>query len=60
MTSILLILGFTMLAGAGYCFLLIKKPGMYPPKYLLKKRAATLGAGGGLLLLLGISVTLFF
>ncbi|MEW9109182.1 hypothetical protein ACQCT6_06220 [Cytobacillus gottheilii] len=59
MTSILLILGFTMLAGAGYCFLLIKKPGMYPPKYLLKKRAATLGAGGGLLLLLGI-VTLFF
>ncbi len=59
MTSILFILCFIMLACAGYCFLLIKKPGMYPPKYLLKKRAAALGAIGGLLLFLAI-VTLFF
>lgn len=59
MTSILFLLCFILLAGAGYCFLLMKKPGMYPPKYLLKKRAAALGAGGGVFLFLAI-VTLIF
>nr|WP_026582383.1 hypothetical protein [Bacillus sp. J33] len=39
--------------------LLIKKPGVYPPKYVLKKRAAALAAGGAVLFLLALIVGSF-
>jgi hypothetical protein len=32
----------------------IQKPGMYPPKNILKRRAGVLGTGGVVALLLGI------
>ncbi|GLB58803.1 hypothetical protein NCCP133_09360 [Cytobacillus sp. NCCP-133] len=44
----------------GIHFLLsIKKPGVYPPKYVLKKRAAALAAGGAVLFLLALIVGSF-
>lgn len=46
-------MGVALLAGGIYSFLSLKKPGFYPPKYILKKRAAALGGGGIVLLLMG-------
>ncbi|GAM15042.1 hypothetical protein SAMD00020551_3198 [Mesobacillus selenatarsenatis SF-1] len=40
--------------GAVHHLLALKKPGMYPPKALLRKRAGTLAGGGAIFLLIGI------
>ncbi|KAB2337133.1 hypothetical protein F7731_05775 [Cytobacillus depressus] len=53
-TGVFFTIGFVFLAGGIYCMLAMRKPGFYPPKYILKKRAAALGAGGTVLLLLGV------
>ncbi|WP_394233253.1 hypothetical protein [Niallia oryzisoli] len=37
----------------------IKKPGVYPPKYILKRRSATMAAGGLLFFLIGCIISLF-
>ncbi|KPL61525.1 hypothetical protein [Rossellomorea vietnamensis] len=37
-----------------YNFISIQRPGMYPPKNILKKRATILGAGGLITFLIGI------
>ncbi|MBY0123075.1 hypothetical protein [Bacillus sp. S/N-304-OC-R1] len=46
-------IGTLLIAGGIYFMLAIKKPGFYPPKYILKKRAASFGAIGIVLLLMG-------
>ena len=46
-------IGAVLIAGGVYFMLAMRKPGFYPPKYILKKRAAALGAGGIVLLLMG-------
>lgn len=50
----LITLGFILIIGSVYFILAIIKPGVYPPKYILKKRAVTLGAIGTVLLILGL------
>ncbi len=40
--------------GALYFFLSAKKPGMYPPRNVLKKRARTMALAGGAAFLLGL------
>ncbi|KAA9031651.1 hypothetical protein F4V44_00990 [Niallia endozanthoxylica] len=37
----------------------IKKPGVYPPKYMLKKRSVAMAAGGLIFFLIGCIVSLF-
>ena len=52
-------LSVVLFLGGIHFFLSIKKPGVYPPKYVLKKRAAALAAAGALLFLLGMIVGSF-
>ncbi|MGZ4159911.1 MAG: hypothetical protein ACXVNF_03810 [Neobacillus sp.] len=37
----------------------LKRPGVYPPKQVIKKRAATLAVGGGICLLVATMFTYF-
>ncbi|MGM0841199.1 MAG: hypothetical protein ACQEWE_10745 [Bacillota bacterium] len=37
-----------------YNFISIQRPGMYPPKSILKKRAAIMGSGGVITFLIGV------
>lgn len=52
-TAVFFTIGTILIAGGIYFLLAIKKPGFYPPKYILRKRAAALGAAGIVLLLMG-------
>ena len=52
-------LSVVLFLGGIHFFLSIKKPGVYPPKYVLKKRAAAFAAGGALLFILGLIVGSF-
>ncbi|PFA62571.1 hypothetical protein CN378_20315 [Bacillus sp. AFS015802] len=54
-----IIFGFFALSGVlflsmVYNFISIQRPGMYPPKNILKKRATILGSGGLITFLIGI------
>lgn len=53
-TSVVFLISIVFFAGAIHNLLALKKPGMYPPKSILRKRAGALGGGGAILLLLGI------
>ncbi|MEH7503242.1 hypothetical protein V7152_14730 [Neobacillus drentensis] len=48
-----------LLLGAIKYFLELTRPGVYPPKQILKKRAAALAGGGGIFLLIAIMITYF-
>lgn len=37
----------------------IKKPGVYPPKYILKRRSAAMATGGLVFFLIGCIISLF-
>jgi len=37
----------------------IKKPGVYPPKYMLKRRSAAMATGGLIFFLIGCMIRLF-
>ncbi|WP_316571174.1 hypothetical protein [Neobacillus sp. YIM B06451] len=55
--AIFFFLGGAMLAVAGvYHVALYNRPGMYPPKQLLKARAIALAAGAGLFFLFGMLI----
>lgn len=45
--------------GAFKCFLDLTRPGVYPPKLMLKKRAAALIGGGGIFLLIAVIFSKF-
>jgi len=47
-------IGALLFAGGAHFMLALKRPGVYPPKYILKKRAAALAAGGAGFLLIGV------
>lgn len=53
-TTVLFTIGVGLIIGGVYFLLAIKKPGVFPPKYILKKRAVALTAIGTALLILGI------
>jgi hypothetical protein len=48
-----------LLLGAIKYFLEVTRPGVYPPKQILKKRAVALAGGGGIFLLIAIMITYF-
>ncbi|MDZ5470206.1 hypothetical protein SM124_00460 [Bacillus sp. 31A1R] len=47
-------ISIVLFLGTFYHVIAIQKPGFYPPKVVLKKRASALASGGGVFLLLGI------
>jgi hypothetical protein len=51
-------LSAVLLFGAFYNTISLKKPGFYPPKKILKKRAALLAASGFLGFLLGMFLSM--
>lgn len=53
-TSIVFLISIVFFAGAVHNLLALKKPGMYPPKALLRKRAGSLAGGGAILLVIGV------
>lgn len=57
--SVVFFISFVMFAGAVHNLLALNKPGMYPPKVLLRKRAGSLAGGGAILLLIGIIFSSF-
>ncbi|WP_066068349.1 hypothetical protein [Neobacillus soli] len=48
-----------LLLGTFKYFLELKRPGVYPPKQVLKKRAAALAGGGGICLLVAVMLSYF-
>lgn len=52
-------LGIVLVLSAIYNLLAIKKPGFYPPKTLLKKRAMIFASGGVIAILIGIILLIF-
>ncbi|MDQ0973078.1 hypothetical protein QFZ31_002956 [Neobacillus niacini] len=58
-TSILFLLSILQFVGAIWNALALKRPGFYPPKQVLKKRATALAGGGAIFLLLTIILSSF-
>jgi hypothetical protein len=54
-----LLLGFLSLGLCIFYLLASKKPGVYPPKYILKRRAGTMAGGSVVFFLIGIIVYSF-
>jgi hypothetical protein len=52
----LFVISLLFFIGSLHKFFLLKKTASYPPKHVLKKKAATLGAGGFLFLFIFIMV----
>ncbi|MFC4797844.1 hypothetical protein ACFPA1_00525 [Neobacillus sp. GCM10023253] len=46
--------------GTGKFVIDLTKPGVYPPKQIIKKRAAVCASGGGIFLVLALLFTYFF
>ncbi|MDQ1004200.1 hypothetical protein QFZ28_004600 [Neobacillus niacini] len=58
-TSVLFLLSILLFAGAIWNALALIKPGFYPPKQVLKKRAAALAGGGVIFCLVSIILSSF-
>ncbi len=56
----LFILSMFLFLGTCKYFLDLKRPGVYPPKQILKKRAAALVGCGGICLLVASMISYFF
>jgi hypothetical protein len=57
--TVLIIISVLLLLGALKYLLDLSKPGVYPPKQLLKKRAVTLAGGGVIFLVIGFIIGKF-
>ena len=53
---IVLIMSAILIMTALHFVLALIKPGVYPPKKVLKARALTFGSAGGILLLIGVII----
>ncbi|MBS4218123.1 hypothetical protein KHA96_07265 [Bacillus sp. FJAT-49711] len=53
-----IIIGIMLLIGMFYYFSAYQRPGIYPPKKILRNRVASLGGAGLLFLLIGILITI--
>lgn len=58
-TSVLFLISVAFFVGTVYNLLALKKPGIYPPKAILRKRVGTLAGGGAIFLAIGIIFSLF-
>lgn len=54
MKFIFITIGIILLVGMGYFLVAFLKPGIYPPKRILKEKAIKLGGAGASFLFLGI------
>ncbi|MFP7295713.1 hypothetical protein [Neobacillus niacini] len=57
--SLLFLLSILLLAVAIWNALALKRPGFYPPKKVLKKRASALAGTGGIMLIVTIILSSF-
>lgn len=57
--TILFLLCLLLFVGSIWNILALKRPGFYPPKQVLKKRASVLAGGGVLFLVLAIALSSF-
>jgi hypothetical protein len=58
-TSVLFLLSILFFTGAIWNALALKRPGFYPPKQVLKKRATALAGGGVVFLLVSMIFSSF-
>ncbi|MEC1524070.1 hypothetical protein P9D43_18890 [Neobacillus niacini] len=58
-TSVLFLLSIVLFISAFWNALALKRPGFYPPKQVLKKRAASLAGAGVIFLLVTIILSRF-
>ncbi|MEH7110318.1 MULTISPECIES: hypothetical protein [Bacillaceae] len=58
-TVILFILSAVLLFGTGKLLLDLTRPGVYPPKQVIKKRALKLAGSGGICLLIAFMLVYF-
>ncbi|WP_342430185.1 hypothetical protein [Neobacillus sp. FSL H8-0543] len=58
-TMILFLISFLLFLGTIRYLLAIKRPGVFPPKQVLKKRASALAGGGGIFLVAAILLSNF-
>ncbi|MEH7494685.1 hypothetical protein [Neobacillus niacini] len=58
-TSVLFLLSILLFVGAIWNSLALKRPGFYPPKQVLKKRAAALAGVGVIILLVSVILSSF-
>ncbi|MFF2446261.1 hypothetical protein ACFVSW_04085 [Neobacillus sp. NPDC058068] len=58
-TVMFFILSVILFLGTCKYILDLKRPGVYPPKQVLKKRAAALAGGGGIFLLAAFMLSYF-
>lgn len=58
-STILFLLSVLLFVGAIWNTLALKRPGFYPPKQVLKKRASALAGGGGIFLIVAIILSSF-
>lgn len=56
--TIVFFLGVILLIGMLYYIASYRKPGIYPPKKILKQRAVTLGVAGIIFIIIGILINL--
>ncbi|MEH7012760.1 hypothetical protein V7087_18450 [Neobacillus niacini] len=56
---VLFLLSILLFVGAIWNTLALKRPGFYPPKQVLKKRASALAGGGGIFLVVTIILSSF-
>ncbi|VEF48756.1 Uncharacterised protein [Bacillus freudenreichii] len=54
MMTVFITLGTVLLIGMFYNVILYQRPGIYPPKKILRARVASLGCIGGLIFVAGI------
>ncbi|WP_042356544.1 hypothetical protein [Bacillus rubiinfantis] len=59
LTIFFFILCFFLFAVSGKVLIAVKRPGVYPPKQVLKNRAVVLACGGGICLLIALFFSLF-
>ncbi|MFE8700233.1 hypothetical protein ACFYKX_06400 [Cytobacillus sp. FJAT-54145] len=53
------VLSAVLFCGTFYNIMALQKPGFYPPKKILKKRAGALAGGGALFLIIGMIFSSF-
>jgi hypothetical protein len=58
-TFVIFAISILLFMGMAHFFFASKRPGVYPPKYILRRRAGSLAMGGILFLLIGILILFF-
>ncbi len=57
--TVVFFLGAILLIGTLYYIASFQRPGIYPPKKVLRQRALTLGVAGLIFIIIGVLIALF-